>query len=175
MNSLVQTKIATVEDAETISALAKITFAETFGHYFRDPKDLLSYFDRTFSVEKISDSIQKENNIFWLGFYEDHAVGYAKLKLNSPSPFVSGKNLSQLQKIYVLKNFLSQKVGLELQETLLASAKEKGSETVWLSVLKQNERAKRFYLKNGFEIVGEHDFQIGKEHFEFDVMQKELI
>lgn len=175
MSSLVHTKRAGLEDVETISALAKITFAETFGHYFRDPNDLLAYFDRTFSEEKIRESIQKPDNVFWLGMFNDIAVGYAKLKLNSASPFVKGKNTSQLQKIYVLKDFLSKKVGSKLQEEMLIEAKNRQSEAIWLSVLKENERAIQFYLKNEFEVVGEHDFQIGKEHFEFDVMQKELV
>ena len=43
-----------------------------------------------------------------------------------------------------------------------------------LSVLNSNERAIRFYGKSGFEEIGNHDFQIGKENFEFVAMNKEL-
>ena len=32
-----------------------------------------------------------------------------------------------------------------------------------------------FYRKNGFEKIGNHDFQIGKENFEFVAMKKDLI
>ncbi|MEQ6124808.1 GNAT family N-acetyltransferase [Pseudotenacibaculum sp. MALMAid0570] len=174
MSDQVQIIIATQNDVETISALAKITFNETFGHYFRDPNDLLEYFNRTFSLEKISESIKKQHNIFWLGLWNDVPVGYAKLKLNSSSEFVSGKNVSQLQKIYVLKNFLSKKVGSKLQEEMLTEAKNNQSEAIWLSVLKENKRAIQFYLKNDFKVMGEHDFQIGKEFFQFDVMVKDL-
>lgn len=174
MSSEIQIIKANQEDVETISALAKITFTETFGHYFRDPKDLLAYFKRTFSEEKISESIKKQHNVFWLAFFDDIPVGYAKLKLNSPSQFVSGKNVSQLQKIYVLKSFLSKKIGLKLQEEMLEEAKNNNSEIIWLSVLKENKRAIQFYTKNQFQTVGEHSFQIGKESFKFDVMIKEL-
>lgn len=174
MNTNVQVRRAGVEDAEIISALAKITFSETFGHYFRDPQDLLDYFERTFSEEKIVSSIKKEHNVFWLSLVNDAPVGYAKLKLNSSSEFVKAKNPSQLQKIYVLKNFLSMKIGLKLQDEMLKEAAERGSDVIWLSVLKQNERAIRFYSKTGYEIIGEHDFQIGKESFQFHVMSKAL-
>jgi ribosomal protein S18 acetylase RimI-like enzyme len=37
-----------------------------------------------------------------------------------------------------------------------------------------NERAINFYKKTGFEKIGNHDFQIGKENFEFIAMQKKL-
>ena len=53
-------------------------------------------------------------------------------------------------------------------------AKELHFTQIWLSVLNSNERAIRFYEKSGFEEVGNHDFQIGKENFEFIAMKKEL-
>ena len=133
-----------------------------------------AYFERTFSVQKIEQSFAKSQNIFWIATANDLPVGYAKLKLDQPLEKLNKTNTAQLQKIYVLKDFLSQKIGLQLQEEMLKEAAAFGNTSIWLSVLKQNERAKRFYTKNGFEFIGEHDFQIGKEAFEFDIMCKEL-
>jgi ribosomal protein S18 acetylase RimI-like enzyme len=45
---------------------------------------------------------------------------------------------------------------------------------VWLSVLNSNERAINFYKKTGFEKIGNHDFQIGKENFDFIAMTRDL-
>lgn len=170
----IKTRLAEKKDAEYIALLARITFTETFGHFFRDRQDLLDYYDSTFSVEKIERSISKSNNVYWISFMNRLPVGYAKLKLNSKSEFIESENIGQLQKIYVLKDFLSMKIGSELQNLLLAKAKELGFHIVWLSVLNNNERALNFYKKNGFEKIGNHDFQIGKENFKFIAMQKEL-
>ena len=174
MNRDVQIRRANEKDAQIISLLARVTFNETFGQYFNDHNDLIEYFERTFSVNKIRSGFSNPNNVFWVAMINELPVGYAKLKLNSSSEFINSEKPSQLQKIYVLKDFLSQKVGLKLQDKMLKAAKESGSEEIWLSVLKENERAIRFYLKNDFQIVGEHDFQIGKEEFEFHVMIKAL-
>ena len=84
------------------------------------------------------------------------------------------KHLSIAKKIYVLKDFLSMKIDLELQNSLLATASERGFEKIWLSVLGSNERAINFYGWSGFEKIGDHDFQIGKEHFKFIGMLKSL-
>ncbi len=165
---------ATENDATTIALLGRITFTETFGHFFNDRADLLDYLENTFSVKKIADSLTKTNNVFWLAHIDDLPVGYAKLKVNSPSTFLESKKASQLQKIYVLQDFLAQKIGFALQDVLLNEAKLLGSEYIWLSVLKENERAIRFYLKNDFTPIGNHDFRIGKEHFEFQTMAKPL-
>ena len=170
----IKTRLAEKKDAEYIALLARITFTETFGHFFRDRQDLLNYYDSTFSVEKIERSISKSNNVYWISFVDRLPVGYAKLKLNSKSEFIESENICQLQKIYVLKDFLSMKIGLELQNLLLEKAKELEFEKIWLSVLNSNERALNFYKKNGFEKIGNHDFQIGKENFDFMAMEKEL-
>ena len=167
-------RIANKNDAEFIALLGRVTFTETFGHFFKDKQDLLNYFNATFSVDKIENSIAKPNNVYWIAFVDRLAVGYAKLKLNSNSEFIALEDVCQLQKIYVLKDFLSMKIGFNLQNLILEKAKEKGNSCIWLSVLKSNERAINFYRKNGFQHIGNHNFTIGKENFKFIAMSKEL-
>ena len=172
--STIEIRLANEEDARYIALLGRITFTETFGHLFRDQKDLIDYYNRTFTVQKIEDGMKKQNNIFWIAFVNRLPVGYAKLKLDSKSEFIDTKDVCQLQKIYVLKDFLSMKIGYELQDSLLKKAKELNFDKVWLSVLNSNDRAINFYKNTGFEKIGNHDFQIGKENFEFIAMNKQL-
>jgi len=170
----IEIRLANKEDAQFIALLGRVTFTETFGHLYSDYQDLMNYYDSTFSVEKIENSIEKPDNVFWIAFINRLPVGYTKLKLNSKSKFIDSENVCQLQKIYVLKDFLSMKIGFQLQKLLLEKSKELGFEKIWLSVLNSNERAINFYIKNGFEAIGNHDFQIGKENFEFIAMCKLL-
>ena len=169
-----QIRIADSKDAELIALLARITFTETFGHLFRDTKDLKNYLAQIFGVQKIRAGLNKENNVFWLAHIDGLPVGYAKLKKYSPSPFLDGDHICQLQKIYVLKEFLDLKIGKALQNELLNHAKNLGMKKIWLSVLKSNERAVGFYHKHGFVTLGQHTFQIGRETFSFQAMSKEL-
>ena len=170
----IEIRLAEKKDAAHISLLARITFTETFGHHFRDPQDLQNYYNSTFSVDKIESSLSKSTNIFWLAFVNRLPVGYAKLKLDSESEFIQSKNTCQLQKIYLLKDFLSMKIGFTLQNQLIKKATELNYENIWLSVLESNERAIKFYKKSGFKGIGNHNFSIGKENFEFIAMQKIL-
>ena len=71
------------------------------------------------------------------------------------------------------------KIGFGLQDALLKKAKELNFDQMWLSVLHTfNETGAislaPFYKQSGFEHVGHHDFQIGKERFEFIAMNKQL-
>ena len=122
---MIEIRIAEESDAEFIALLGRITFTETFGHLFFNNKDLLEYCNQTFSVEKIRSSLKKNSNIFWIAFVDKLPVGYSKLKLNSKSEFIKSKYTCQLQKIYVLKDFLSMKIGFRLQNVLIEKAKEK--------------------------------------------------
>ena len=168
-------RLATVADATQISHLGKVTFSETFGHLFRAEDDLRHYLETTFSIPKIRASLDKSFNVFWIAFADQIPIGYAKLKLDSPTKFIDSTSVCQLQKIYVLKAFLSLKIGTQLQTQLLTKAKELSYSHIWLSVLNSNNRAIQFYKKNGFEIIGNHDFTIGQEHFDFFAMGKKLV
>lgn len=171
---MLEIKKASILDAEIIGQLGRTTFTQAFGHLFRDQNDLLEYLDRTFSVPKLKSSLNKAVNIFWIAYWNNLPVGYAKLKLFSPSEVIGLKNICQLQKIYVLRDFLSKKIGLELQNVLLTEANQKGFELIWLSVWEGNSRAIKFYEKTNYRNVGEHNFAIGKEQFKFQVMALDL-
>lgn len=167
-------RIANISDAKIISSLMITTFDETFGHLFEDRQVLLDYFNAFFSINKVKNGLQKENNVFWIAFVDEKPVGYAKLKLNSSTEFISENKISQLQKIYVLKEFISLKIGYQLQKVLLKKAKNFGSNQIWLSVFVENKRAINFYLRNDFNQIGKHQFQIGKYNFDFIAMSKKL-
>ncbi len=167
-------RIATLADAPNLSFLGKKTFDQSFGHLFRDRNDLLDYLKTTFSEEKLKRSISKKNNIFWIIFYENNVVGYAKIQLNSPSEFIDSDKVCKLQKIYILKDYLSQGIGGDLQKIIFDKVFENNCNYIWLSVLKSNEKAVAFYMRNNYKIVGEHPFSIGKEDFEFWVMSRRL-
>jgi len=164
MNNI-EIRLANKEDAQFIALLGRITFTETFGHFFRDKQDLLNYYNSTFSIEKIENGISKPNNVFWIAFANRLPVGYAKLKLNSKSEFIDSENTCQLQKIYILKDFLSMKIGFELQNLLLEKAKELEFKEIWLSVLNSNERAISFYKKMDLKKLEIMTFKLGKKIF----------
>ena len=172
--SAFEIKSATLHDVVAIALLGRVTFNETFGHLFRDKNDLLRYHERTYSIDKIEQSLQKPDNLFWIATVDRLPVAYAKLKLHSPTPFIANEHVCQLQKIYVLRDFLSMKIGYELQHQMIDKAAALGFEHIWLSVLNSNLRAIRFYERNSFGKVGEHKFQIGIEAFDFHAMARPL-
>jgi diamine N-acetyltransferase len=159
-------------DATAVALLGRITFVETFSHLFNDHRDdLRNYLDATFDVVKIKRSLGKPENTYWLACRNELPVGYAKLKYPSAPPGKSGRDAAQLQKIYVLREFLGDGIGRALMVPMLHAASRLAS-LIWLDVLSQNERAIGFYTTLGFATIGDDTYRIGAQRFLFHLMAR---
>jgi len=159
-------------DAATIALLGRVTFTETFGYLFHNHAcDLRAYLDATFDVAKIADSLCKPQNAYWLAIVRGLPVGYAKLKYPSPPPGQHTKDAAQLQKIYVLREFLGMRIGRDLLTPLMETADARSS-LVWLDVLRENDHAIRFYERHGFAAIGDDTYTIGAQSFLFALMAR---
>jgi diamine N-acetyltransferase len=114
------------EDAPIVALLGRVTFAETFGYLFRSyAQELSTYLDMAFDVEKIQTSLGKAENAFWLAVRDRLPVGYAKLKHPSAPSGRAEERAAQLQKIYVLNEFVGEGIGKALMQKALAEARRR--------------------------------------------------
>lgn len=164
---------ASVDDSELIALIGRLTFRETFGSLFVDyENDLKAYLQQTFSVAKIRSSLSKPHNVYWIAMFDGLPVGYAKLKYPSPSDAIEYPAPAQLQKIYVLSEFIEHRLGHELLQAVMNFAGTTAAKTMWLSVLNTNDRAIRFYQRHDWVDIGKASFAIGAQTFAFVVMTK---
>lgn len=68
----------------------------------------------------------------------------------------------ELSKFYVTEANHGSGVAATLMAATLAAAAASGARLCWLGVNQYNERAARFYAKNGFEIIGTKRFLVGE-------------
>jgi ribosomal protein S18 acetylase RimI-like enzyme len=172
----IQVRSVGIEEAPVVALLGRLTFSETFGYLFeRHREDLAQYLTDTFGVSKIRRSLGRPENHYWLAFADDLPVGYAKLKYPSETPQLPKPRVAQLQKIYVLRDFLAQGIGAPLLQAASGQAAALDVETMWLTVLAENQRALRFYQRHGFATLGRTTFTIGAQTFDFDMLRKEIV
>lgn len=166
---------ADTEDAGIIALLGRLTFRETFGALFAGREDeLQAYLDQTFSVTKIASSMAKPQNHYWLALLDELPVGYAKHKHPSANPIINDPAPAQLQKIYVLSEFIAHHIGHALLDAVTQAAVEAQIRVMWLTVLDSNERAIRFYERHGWTRAGNATFAIGTQDFSFLVMRTDI-
>ena len=159
-------------DAKFISLLAKINFSESFGNLFVSEVELRKYIDKNFSIEKMTDSLQKSENVFWIAYVKTLPVGYAKLKKDIPVPDTDYTEAAELQKLYILKDYISEGNGLKLKIDFFEEIQKLNIKRIWLKELHTDQHALNFYKTQDFHKHHTQSFTIEKEDFVFNIMMK---
>ena len=159
-----------IDDLETLRYLSIQTFKETFEEVNTE-EDMQKYLDENLSIEKLKSELENPNSEFYFAENNDEILGYLKLNFKDAQTEKLEENHFEIERIYVLKAFLGQKIGQILFDKAIEIGREKNLEYVWLGVWEENHRAIRFYGKNGFEIFGKHDFVLG-EDVQTDLLMK---
>jgi len=95
-------------------------------------------------------------------------VGYAMLIHGVPDDAdvqraVALRPTVELSKIYVLPSSHGGVVSAALMAAAVDYAVQHGAASMWLGVNNQNQRAQRFYVKQGFAVTGTKSFQLGAD------------
>ena len=168
------------DDAAPLAAFASRTFIKMYGDE-NAPKHVREYVARAFALEAMRDELSDPAYVFLLAKparsdpgREEALLGYVKLCRNRTIDALDDPAPIQLERIYVDGRKQSGGLGGSLLEEAVRIARDAAFETIWLSVWEQNERAQRFYRRNGFEIVGKTHFMVGPEREEDFVLAKRL-
>jgi ribosomal protein S18 acetylase RimI-like enzyme len=127
---------------------------------------MASYLAENFGEEKQLSELQDPDTVFLLAQVQQQPVGYAKLRFNSKLGLEPGKapdNRLEVERLYVLQDWVGTGLGATLMRRILEEARIKGSRTVVLGVWERNQRAIEFYRRFGFKQIGSHEFKLGND------------
>lgn len=157
-------------DSENLRKISIQTFKETFEEVNTE-EDMQKYLDENLSIEKLKTELENPNSEFYFAENNDEILGYLKLNFKDAQTEKLEENHFEIERIYVLKAFLGQKIGQILFDKAIEIGKKKNLEFLWLGVWEENHRAIKFYEKNGFKVFGKHKFVLGKD-VQTDLMMK---
>ena len=163
-------RTAKISDLNILKEIGKRTFIETFASE-NSSKNMTEYLESAFTTEKLMSELTNMNSEFYFAEMEGEVVGYLKVNFNDSQTQLKVSNALEIERIYVLKEFHSKKVGQLLYDKAIEIAKNKNLKNVWLGVWEQNPRAIRFYEKNGFKVFDKHIFKLGEDE-QTDIMMK---
>ncbi|KAL9084873.1 MAG: hypothetical protein Q9159_004994 [Coniocarpon cinnabarinum] len=159
-----QVRPATEADVHQIVDIGRSVFSVEFAHTMT-PEDLVKYLDEFYTAPQIlSDLSDPSYTIFVASTAgpDPCVAGFAYLRYGAHEPCVeSYPKRIELWRLYVDSRLQSAGVGKLLMQRCFNSAIDQGFRTMWLGVYEENWRAQKFYLKHGFEKVGEHGFWTG--------------
>ena len=160
---MVSLRRLTSADASLLSVIGGKSLLESHGH--SAPAQVMQqYVNRSFSEEACKAELLNENNIFSAVFYNGEPAGYSKIVFRYPHSAVPFTAVTKMERLYLLKEFYALKLGKQLMQEAIDVSKADGEKGMWLNVWKKNERAIRFYEKQGFIIVGESEFVLTDTH-----------
>lgn len=169
---------ATPQDAHALHELAAATFPLA-SPPDTDPADNAAFIATHLSEARFADYLADASRILFLALLDDAPVGYTMLVTGEPydtdaAAAVADRPTVELSKIYVLPEQHRSGIAAELMATSVDAAAATGARSVWLGVNQRNERANRFYEKQGFRVVGTKRFLVGGRWFEDFVRELQI-
>jgi ribosomal protein S18 acetylase RimI-like enzyme len=163
---------ATPADAAALDGLFDSVFCDTFAHLYR-PDDL-SAFLSSFGISDWEEQLRDPAFAVRIAEVDGAGVGFVKIgpmKLPVEQCDPSSMLLDQL---YVRGEHHGSGIARELMDWAIEEARRRGADALYLTVFIDNERARRFYDRFGFEDVGRYAFMVGKQADEDIIMRKTL-
>lgn len=159
-----------INDIVELQKVGRQTFQETFAES-NSEENMNSYLEEGFSLEKLTQELNNENSEFYFVKTDNKIVGYLKVNFGDAQTELIDNKGFEIERIYILKEYHGKKVGQLLYDKAIEIAKGKEVDFVWLGVWEHNNRAIRFYEKNGFIPFDKHVFKVGDDE-QIDIMMK---
>lgn len=128
-------------------------------------EDMQEYLETHYNDTAIQEELSNLNNVYHVINYNGKAIGFSKIVLNAAHPNIAQKNVTKLDRIYLLKEFQELKLGYELLKFNIEFSKKNNQSGMWLFTWIGNTKAVNFYLKTGFKIIGSHMFKVSESHY----------
>jgi len=156
----IQLSRLTTDQVAELQRLGRQTFYETFA-WGNTPENMQHYLDTTFSEDALADEITCPDSGIYIARNGIQSVGYMKINRGLAMGEFREENCLEIERLYVLKEFQGRSVGQLLLNKAIEVARICSVAFIWLGVWEKNERAIRFYEKNGFVPVGSHIYRVG--------------
>lgn len=148
-------------DAATLSAFGRRVYTETFGAA-NDPEDLRLYLEGAYTEAHQLAEIGDPAMDTLLLEHDGVLAAFAQLRPGTETG-VDGPDPIELWRFYVDPAWHGRGAAAALMDAAVDAARARGARTLWLGVWEHNPRAQAFYRKQGFVVVGEHTFMLGRD------------
>lgn len=150
-------------DVSILKDVIIASFLVPHGH--AAPKELIdNCVTENFSEKAILEDINNPKNSYLIIEYKKKIVGFSKIIFDYPNENIIDKNVTKMERIYLLKEYYGLGLGKQLFECNVNLAKKNNQLGMWLHVWFENPRAIDFYEKMGMKKIGYYDFPVAENY-----------
>lgn len=167
MEQEVAIRQADLDDINTIGFLAQQIWPQAYGEILS--KEQLAYMlHLIYNPAALKEQMLKHHHSFLMAELADEPVGFASFSKTGQA------DAYKLHKLYVRGDIQGKGLGKALINAVLEEIRQQQAGALLLNVNRHN-KAKLFYEKFGFRVIGEEDIDIGNGYFMNDyVMEMKL-
>lgn len=164
----VEFRVAVPDDVESVQRVARTSWhaahAPIIGKNAVD--ELL---DQWYDRDRLEQSIAHEDAMMFLATDDGEVVGFAQGGLSEDGPADAAVGA-----IYILPEYWNEGIGTELLDRLFNSFQTDGLDSAWLTVMADNDVARSFYDKYGFEVHEERTIELAGQEVDDMVLVRDL-
>lgn len=158
---------ATPEDAAPIRQVARRSWHETYDDIIGEEAVEVKI-DEWYDVADLKASIERDDSPMFVAVDTD-VVGFVQ-----GGPSEDGPGDAGLWRIYVSPSYWGAGIGTRLLNELCTALRSAGHDSVWLSVMKENDIGRAFYSKHGFETQDRRTAKLAGQEIRELILVKEL-
>jgi len=138
-------------DVSLLSELGVSTYTHHFKQYWTHSEELDEFLNQEYSPQVIESSLA-DPSAGWYVVETSAPIGFVKViwRCNIPGTSLNG---TLLKKLYLSEGSTGKNYGQLIFNEVAEMAKERGSDFLWLEVLKKNTLARRFYERQGMTFI----------------------
>ena len=160
----------TLDDIEALQSVSITTFYDTFSSQ-NTVEDMEAFLSGSFNIEKLTAELLHPYSTFYFAKIDNKIAGYLKVNTSTAQTELHDSDSLEIERIYVINEFQGKKIGQILFDKAIEIGKAQSLKYIWLGVWEKNEKAIRFYEKNGLVKFDTHIFKLGSD-VQTDVMMK---
>jgi GNAT superfamily N-acetyltransferase len=174
MDPTLSIRFADLEDINTIGFLAQQIWPKAYQEIL-SPAQLRYMLNLFYSPVSLKRQMVEDKHTFLIAEEDEDPMGFASWSA-IPGPGVGGSDavgtgVFKLHKLYVLPGRQGKGLGKAILEFILEGIRPQGATALRLNVNRHN-KARQFYEKMGFSVIGEEDVDIGNGHFMNDYIME---
>ncbi len=149
-------------DASALAAHAELTFRVAWSAFNRQ-EDMDEYCGEHFTPDAVAADLAGQGVRVTLAESAGALLGYLKTVDGAPCLDLPATLPIEIARCYVAPAWHGRGVAEALMLQTLERARESGCDLLWLAVWEQAPRARAFYARHGFAVVGRLPFQLGQD------------
>lgn len=159
---------ATLDDIDSIQRVARASWHKAHGPILGEDavEELLV---RWYSRDGLKESIRREDATMFLAIDDSEVVGFTQ-----GGPTEDGPADAAVGAIYVLPEYWGEGLGTELLDRLFDIFRTDDHESVWLTVMANNEIGRSFYNKHCFDVHEERTVELAGQEVDDVVLIRSL-